>query len=241
MDLGKSYITGLPVSHTILTAFGNTAQVALLATTIAVVLGLAFGITAALNRGRLIDPLISAGAAVGVSVPSFAIGLLLIVIVAVKLQWLPPSGGGPAGTSGVTFRYMILPAVTLATPFAAIVARFVRVALSEAMKEDYVLTARSLGFTNGTVVKHALRNALIPTVTVAGVSFGQLLMGAMVTETVFSYPGLGYVTIQGIRNLDYPVVEGALVLCAFILLVVTLLVDLTYGLLDPRIRLGSHA
>jgi peptide/nickel transport system permease protein len=240
LDLGKSFITGLPVSHIIMTAFGNTAQVALLATAIAVVLGLALGICAALNRGRYIDTMISAGASVAVSIPSFAIGLLLIVIVAVKLQWLPPSGGGPAGASSVTFQYMILPAMTLAAPFCAIVSRFVRVALTEAMKEDYVLTARAFGLKKWTVVNHALRNALIPTVTVAGVSFGQLLMGAMVTETVFSYPGLGYVTIQAIRNLDYPVVEGALVFCALILLLVTLLVDLTYGLLDPRVRLGRR-
>jgi len=239
LDLGQSFSTSLPVRETVATAFGYTARLALLATVIALVLGLAIGMTAALNRGRRVDSLISTIAAGGLSVPSFALGTILILVFAVRLKLFPSSGAGvPEQSFGDAFSYLLLPAVALAIPESAVLTRFVRVNLSETMSQDYILTARAKGLSQlTTVVQYGLRNALIPTITVAGIQVGRLLAGAVVIETVFSYPGVGYLTIQSIRALDYPVVEGSLLLAAGIFLVLTFCVDLTYGVLDPRARL----
>jgi len=243
LDLGRSFSTNLPVRETVATAFGYTARLALLATLIALVLGLALGVAAALNRGRRVDSLISGFAAWGMSVPSFALGTIFILVFAVRLQLLPSSGAGVPGQpfSG-SFSYLLMPALTLAIPESAVITRFVRVTLTEAMSQDYIVTARAKGLSRWTIVmQHGLRNAMIPTITVAGIQVGRLLAGAVVTETVFSYPGIGYLTIQSIRALDYPVVEAALLLAATIFLVLTFLVDLTYGVLDPRARLASSS
>jgi peptide/nickel transport system permease protein len=241
VDLGRSFSTSLPVSQTVGTAFGYTVRLAVLATVIALAVGLALGVAAALNRGRPLDSLISGFAAGGLSLPSFALGTILILILAVKLQWLPSSGAGiPGQPFGDSFSYLLMPALTLAIPESAVLTRFVRVALSETMSRDYIVTARAKGLSRWTVVmQHGLRNAMIPTITVAGIQVGRLLAGAVVTETVFSYPGIGYLTIQSIRALDYPVVEGALLLAAAVFLVLTFLVDLAYGLLDPRARVAG--
>lgn len=241
LDLGRSFSTNLPVSDTVATAFGYTARLAALATVIALVLGLTLGVAAALNRGRRIDSLISMFAAGGLSVPSFALGTILILVLAVKLQLLPSSGAGVPGQSwSDSSSYLLMPALTLAIPESAVITRFVRVALGETMSQDYIVTARAKGLSRWTVVmQHGLRNAMIPTITVAGIQVGRLLAGAVVTETVFSYPGVGYLTIQSIRALDYPVVEGSLLLAAAIFLILTFLVDLTYGVLDPRARLAG--
>lgn len=242
LDFGESFTNGLPVTRVIGEALYYTAWLTALATLIAVVLGLVLGVVAALNRGRRLDVAISALAAGGFSVPSFALGTILILVMSVQLGLLPSAGAGVPGQSlGDALSFMIMPAVTLAIPFAVVMIRFIRVALGEAMAQDYVVTARSKGLSRSTVVlQHGVRNAMIPTVTVAGIQVGQLLAGAVVTETVFSYPGLGRLTIQSVQGLDYPVVQGALLLGAAMFLAVTFVVDIAYGLIDPRVRLGGQ-
>lgn len=241
LDLGRSFTTNLPVTDMIRTAFFYTFRLALLSAGIAIVVGLILGVVAALRRGKRTDVAISGVAAASLTLPSFAMGTILILVVSVHLRLLPPSGAGPSGQSAAeAFKYLIMPALTLAIPAAAVLTRFVRVALTESMEQDYIVTARSKGLSQWTVImRHGLRNAMIPTVTVAGIQVGRLMAGAVVTETVFSYPGLGYLTIQSIRNLDYPVVEGSLLLAAGVFLVLTFVVDLAYGLFDPRARLEA--
>ena len=242
LNFGRSFSTGLPVTHMISEAFGYSFRLALSATVLAVLISVPLGILAALRRGKKADIAISAFAASGLSLPSFALGTLLILLLAVHLRLLPAAGGGLPGQWNVSaFKFVIMPALTLAIPFAAVLIRFIRVALSEAMAQDYIVTARAKGLRPWTVVtRHGMRNALIPTITVAGVEAGRLLAGAVITETVFSYPGLGYLTIQSIQGLDYPVVEAALILGAGIFLVLTCLIDLSYGLIDPRVRLAAR-
>ncbi|TCR65269.1 ABC transporter permease [Bosea sp. BK604] len=238
LDFGKSFSTGLPVSETIADAFAQTLKLASLAALIGLVFGTALGITAALNRGRWLDNTIAALTAVAFSLPSFALGTLLVIVFAVTLRWLPPSGlGNSSNTALDTLRFLIMPAVTLAMPFIVVLARYVRTSLIEALQQDYVTTARAKGLSRRTIViTHALRNALIPTVTIAGLQIGNLLAGATVTETVFSYPGLGRLIIEAVTSLDYPLVQGALLFTATVFLLCTFLVDLAYGLIDPRIR-----
>lgn len=237
-DFGKSFSTGLPVSETIADAFSQTLKLASLAALIGLVFGTALGITAALNRGGWIDNAISALTALAFSLPSFALGTLLVIVFAVTLRWLPPSGlGNSSNTILDTLRFLIMPAVTLATPFVVVLARYVRTSLIEALQQDYVTTAKAKGLSRrAIVITHALRNALIPTVTIAGLQIGNLLAGATVTETVFSYPGLGRLIIEAVTSLDYPLVQGALLFTATVFLLCTFLVDLAYGLIDPRIR-----
>lgn len=238
LDFGKSFSTGLPVSETIADAFAQTLKLASLAALIGLVFGTALGITAALNRGRWLDSAIAALTAVAFSLPSFALGTLLVVVFAVTLRWLPPSGlGNSSNTALDTLRFLIMPAVTLAMPFIVVLARYVRTSLIEALQQDYVTTAKAKGLSRRTIVlTHALRNALIPTVTIAGLQIGNLLAGATVTETVFSYPGLGRLIIEAVTSLDYPLVQCALLFTATVFLLCTFLVDLAYGLIDPRIR-----
>ncbi len=241
LNLGKSYSTGLPVTTTIATASGYTFRLDALAIVIGVVLGLPVGVLAALRRGTRIDAVISAAAAIALSVPSFALGTLLILLFSVHFRLMPPAGAGTPGQSlASTLRFTLMPAVTLALPFAAVLVRYVRLELGDAMGRAYVLTARSLGLRPRTVLYDAWRNALIPTITVMGIQVGRLLAGAIITETVFSYPGLGYLTIQSIQGLDYPVVEGVLLFAAAIFLVVMFAVDLAVGLADPRVRIGAR-
>lgn len=239
LDFGDSFATGLPVTEVIGTAMYYTAVLALSASLAAVALGVLLGITAALNRGNRVDLAISALASGGFSVPSFALGTLLILLLSVRLRLLPPSGA-EGQTWAELLPYLVLPTITLAVPVAVVLTRFIRVALGESMSQPHVVTAHALGLRRRTIVlKHGVRNAMIPTVTVLGIHLGQLLAGAAVTETVFSYPGLGRLTVQSVEGRDYPVVQGALLLGASVFLLVTFVVDIAYGLIDPRIRLGG--
>lgn len=240
LEFGHSFSTGIPVTEMIADAFYYTSWLAALATLGAVVIGGTLGIVSALNRGRRIDVVISGFAAGAFSLPSFALGTMLVLLLSIELQWLPPAGAGVSGQSaGAALKFMAMPALTLAIPFSVVLTRFIRVALAEAMAQDYIVTARAKGLTRWTVVVgHGLRNAMIPTVTVAGLQVGTLLAGATVVETVFSYPGLGRLTVQSVQGLDYPMVQAALLLAAGVFLVITFLVDLAYGLIDPRVRLG---
>ncbi|MDA8292095.1 MAG: ABC transporter permease [Actinomycetota bacterium] len=238
LDLGRSFATGLPVTRTIVTAFGYTLRLDVLAIVLGIALGLPLGIAAALRRGSRLDAGISAFAALGLSVPVFAMGTLLILVFAVHFKVMPAAGAGVPGQSVLSsLRYLVLPAATLAIPFAAVLARYLRVELGEAMEQPYVLTARSLGLRRRTVVVNAWRNAMIPTITVMGIQVGRLLAGAIITETVFSYPGIGYLTVQSIQSLDYPVVEGVLLLGAAVFLLVMFVVDVVIGFASPRMRI----
>lgn len=242
LDFGDSFSNGLPVTQVLGEALYYTVRLTALASVIALVVGVVVGLVAALNRGRRVDLAISAIASAGFSVPSFALGTILILVLSVRLGWLPSAGAGDVEQSvGGALSFLIMPAITLAVPFAVVLVRFIRVAVGETMAQDYIVTARAKGLTRTTVLlQHGVRNAMIPTVTVAGIQLGQLLAGAVVTETVFSYPGLGRLTIQSIQGLDYPVVQAALLLEAAIFLAVTFVVDLVYGLIDPRVRLGGR-
>lgn len=241
LDFGVSFATGLPVAELLVTALGYTIRLAAIAATIAVLAGTTLGITAALNRGNRIDSAVSGFSALGLSLPSFALGTILIIVFAINLRWLPPSGVGFGSQSFLqAASYMVMPSLTLAMPFTVTLTRFVRASMIEALGQDYVTTARAKGMTPRTVVlRHALRNALIPAVTVIGLQTGQLLAGATVTETIFSYPGLGRLTIEAVQGLDYPVVQGALLVAACLFLVNTFIVDLTYGQIDPRVKIGN--
>lgn len=242
LDLGVSFSTSQPVIRMLSDALFHTFRLAALASVIALLLGTALGIVAALNRGRRLDAIISAICSVGLSLPSFALGTILIILFAIYLRWLPPSGVAMSGESWADqLSHLALPAITLATPFTMVLTRFMRGTLIDVLSQDYIVTARAKGIPMGAVVlTHALRNALIPTVTIAGMQIGSLLAGATVTETVFSYPGLGRLTIEAVQGLDYPVVQAALLLTASLFLINTFLVDLAYGLIDPRIRTGGH-
>lgn len=242
LDLGRSFQSNLPVTVVIMDAFGYTVRLALAASAIGISLGLGLGIVAALSRGKPLDVGISTLAAVLLSVPSFVSGIILILVFSVTLRLLPSSGAGETGQTTVdSLRYLVMPAVALGLPFAAVLARFMRGALIEALGQDHVLTARAKGLKPLTVVgRHAVRNALVPTVTIVGIGLGTLLAGTVVTETVFSYPGLGRLIVGSIFNRDYPVVQAGLVLGAVVLLTASLVVDVLYGILDPRIMLGRR-
>ena len=229
-DLGTSTRTGDPVLHEILVRLPYTAELALVATTIAVVVGVAAGILAATRRNTWIDLFVSGGAVFGLSMPVYWLGLMLIILFAIQLHALPAAGSDdPLG--------FVLPSITLALFSIALVARQSRSAMLEVLGQDYVRTARAKGAAPRTVLlKHALRNALLPVITAIGLQFGALLGGAVLTETVFSWPGIGRLLVDSIFSRDYPVVQGIVFLLAVAFILVNLVVDLLYAYVDPRIR-----
>jgi peptide/nickel transport system permease protein len=197
---------------------------------ISLVLGIPAGILAAMRPNSPLDLAVMIGALIGVSMPVFWFGLLAILIFSVELGWFPVAGRG-------TLRHLVLPAITLGLSSMAIIARMTRSSMLEVLNQDYIRTARAKGlFGRGVVLKHALRNALVPVVTVVGLQFGALLAGAVITETVFTWPGIGRLLVESIRARDYPVVQGSVLLIAVTFIVVNLVVDLIYGFIDPRIR-----
>lgn len=237
LDFGRSFRTNRPVMQDIRTRFPNTIQLAMVAITWSVIFGVVIGVYAGVRPNSLGDGLSMGAALVGVSAPSFWIGLLLMLVFAYWLGWLPASGMGQSFFSADGFRRMIMPAITLGTGTAAIMARMTRSSMLEVLNQDYIRTARSKGLGERTVVyRHALRNALIPVVTLIGLQLGVLLGGAVITEQVFAWPGIGTLLINGINARDYPMVQACILLIALIFVVVNLFVDLTYSLIDPRIR-----
>ena len=234
-DLGRSFLTRRPVSETILERFPRTLTLALSAMAIAVVFGVAIGLLAAWGRFPRLGRACMLFTLVGVSIPVFWLGLLLIHIFAIKLSVLPPSGYG-----GGSLRYLILPAVTLSLSSMATVARVTRSGIVEVAHEDYVRTARAKGLGELVVLgKHVLRNALVPVVTIVGADFGSYLSGSVLTESIFGWPGLGRLIVQGILRRDFPVIQGAVLFMAVTFVFVNLIVDVSYGFIDPRIRLGG--
>ncbi|HKY20911.1 MAG TPA: nickel ABC transporter permease [Vicinamibacterales bacterium] len=229
-DLGVSLRNDQPVTQQILERMPATAELAFASMVVAVLFALPLGIIAAVWRGTFIDFGAMTLSLVGISVPNFWLGPLLAIVFAVELGWLPVGGRG-------TLAHLVLPAVTLGAALAAMLARMTRASLLEELREPYVLAARAKGVSRArAVLHHALRNSLIPIVTILGLQFGVVLTGAVITETIFAWPGVGRLLIQSISFRDYPTVQGCVLLIAVTYVGVNLLTDLTYGFLDPRIR-----
>ncbi|RIY02129.1 ABC transporter permease subunit [Aureimonas flava] len=257
-DFGTSIVTRRPVLTEFLTLFPATVELSLFAILIAVLLGVPAGVFAAVKRGSWLDQTIMGTALVGYSMPIFWWGLLLIIFFSGTLGWTPVSGrisllyffppvtgfmlidsllSGQAGAFKSAISHLILPGVVLATIPLAVIARQTRSAMLEVLSEDYVRTARAKGLRPGRVVGiHALRNALIPVVTTIGLQIGVMMAGAILTETIFSWPGIGKWMVDSVFRRDYPVVQGGLLLIAIVVMVVNLVVDLLYGLINPRVR-----
>jgi ABC-type dipeptide/oligopeptide/nickel transport system permease component len=229
-DLGSSLRTGEPVLSAIAARVPATAELAGAAMVVAVAIALPLGIAAAVGRGTMIDHGAMAFALTGVSIPSFWLGPLLAIVFSVQLGWLPVSGRG-------TLAHLVLPAVSLGGALAAILARMTRASLLEELREPYVQAARGRGASKArAVLRHAFRNSLTPVVTLIGLQFGAVLTGTVITETIFSWPGIGRLLVQSIGFRDYPLVQGCILCIALTYVVVNLLTDLAYGALDPRVR-----
>ncbi|HEY1397867.1 ABC transporter permease subunit [Roseateles sp.] len=257
-DLGRSLVSHEPVSHEFLALFPATAELALFALLLAIVVGMALGTGAALRRGSLLDQGVMGVATVGYSMPVFWWGLILIMFFSVGLGWTPVSGRiaveydvqrvtgfmlidaalhDEAGAWRSALRHLLLPALVLGTSTMAVIARMTRSSLLEVLREDYMRSARARGLSPARVVLvHGLRNALIPVITVIGLKVGSLLAGAVLTETIFSWPGIGKWLIDAIARRDYPVVQAGILISACTFIAVNLLVDLLYGVVNPRIR-----
>lgn len=230
LDLGTSLRYGEPIYRLILERMPATLQLAGAALLFSLIIAIPAGIIAALKRGTAIEKGVVSFVVIGQSVPVFWVGMLLVLLFAVKLKILPT--GGIGGMS-----HLILPAIALGIHLLALVTRLLRASLSDALGSDYVRTARAKGLLPGKVVaKHALRNSLLPVVTIVGLEIGSLLGGSVVTETVFAWPGVGQLLVQSIYNRDYPLVQGAIIILAGIFVLVNLIVDICYAAIDPRIQ-----
>jgi len=229
-NLGTSLRTSEPVTSAISDRMPATFELAAAAMLVAVVIAIPLGVLAAARVGTIVDHLATTLALIGISMPNFWLGPLLALVFAVELGWLPVSGRG-------TLAQLVLPAVTLGAPLAAVLARTTRASVIDELRELYVLAARARGVSRvRAVLKHAFRNSLIPIVTVLGLQLGAVLTGAVITETIFAWPGVGRLLIQSIGFRDYPLVQGCILLIALTYVSMNLLTDLAYGLLDPRIR-----
>jgi ABC-type dipeptide/oligopeptide/nickel transport system permease component len=229
-DLGTSFRYGTPVTKEIGARLGRTAELAFAAMAVAILLAVPIGTIAAVFRGRALDQAALTMSLVGVSLPNFWLGPVLAMVFAVGLGWLPVSGAG-------SLSHLVLPAVTLGAALAAVLARLTRASVIEELQELYVVAARARGLSVlRAVVRHALRNGLVPVVTVIGLQFGAVLTGTIITETIFAWPGLGRLLIQAIGFRDYPLVQGCILFIAITYVAMNLLVDMAYGWLDPRIR-----
>ena len=237
-DLGDSFFMGRPVTVALLERLPATILLAVAALFFAVLIGVPAGIIAAIKQNSIIDQLVMIIALIGVSLPSFWIGLNLILIFSVNLRWLPSGGYVPLTENFIDgLRCLLMPAFALGFMQAALIARMTRSSMLEVLRQDYIRTARSKGLAEQVVVGlHALKNAMIPILTVIGTAFGVLLGGAVIVETVFAYPGIGRLVVAAVQRRDYPVIQGALLLISSIYVLVNLLVDILYTLIDPRIK-----
>jgi len=229
-DLGRSYHTEIPVIESILTAFPNTVELAFAAMAIAVMVGIPVGIIAAVKRNSVLDNVVRVIVIGGVSIPIFWLGLVLIYVFAVVFHWLPTSG-----KNGI--EHLVLPAITLATYPIATIVRMTRNSMLDVLGHDYIRTARSKGLKERRVlIKHALKNAIIPVITIVGIQMGVMLGGAVLTETVFAWPGIGRLLISSLLRRDYPIAQGCVLMIVTVFLFVNLIVDILYVYVDPRIR-----
>jgi ABC-type dipeptide/oligopeptide/nickel transport system permease component len=229
-NLGTSFRYNTPVAREIGQRLGRTAQLAAAAMAVSILVALPLGVLGALYRGQWIDQVATTVSLLGVAMPNFWLGPLLAIVFAVSLGWLPVSGTG-------SWRHLVLPAVTLGGALAALLARMTRATLIDELRELYVLAARARGVSSArAVISHALRNSLIPVVTIIGLQLGAVLTGTIITETIFAWPGVGRLLIQAISFRDYPLVQGCILFIATTYVTMNLLVDLVYGWIDPRIR-----
>jgi peptide/nickel transport system permease protein len=235
-ELGRSYYTNRKISDDLLQKFPNTARLALASMLFASVFGICLGVFAASKRGTYWDRIVTLLSVGGISVPVFWLGLSLMLLFAFYLRWLPPSGMGNGGLA-----YIILPAATLGTFSLSYIVRITRSTMLETLSQPYVSSARAKGLPESTVVfKHALKNALIPVITLIGLDLGSYLNGAVLTETIFGWDGLGRYALDGILKRDYPVIMGVVLFGAVIFVTMNLLVDISYQFLDPRVRVGRE-
>jgi peptide/nickel transport system permease protein len=237
-NLGQSIFLQRPVTQALWERAEPTTMLALMALTIAAGIGIPCGIVSAVYRGRTVDQLFTGVAMLGASVPSFWLGIVLMQIFAVSLGWFPVSGyGAPDAPLLERLHALMLPAVVLGTLNSALIIRFTRASMLDVLGEDYVRTARSKGLPERSVVlKHALRNALVPIVTVLGLTVALLIGGAVVTETVFGLPGVGNLVVSAVLRRDYPVIQGALLVIAAIYVLINFSIDLLYAVVDPRVK-----
>jgi ABC-type dipeptide/oligopeptide/nickel transport system permease component len=236
-NLGVSIRLHETVAGLIASRYPFTIALTFAALGLALLLSLPAGIFAALRRGRFADQALSVISLFGLSVPAIALGPILILVVSILLGWLPVSGANATGAASIDWHYLILPAVTMGTSLAAILTRMVRTAMLEELGQDYIRTARAKGLSEVAVVcRHALPNALVPIVTIVGLQFGALLAGAIVTETIFSWPGIGRLVVTAISNRDYALVQGCLLAIGLTYVLVNLFTDLVYRWINPRMR-----
>lgn len=241
-DFGDSIFIGDPVTHALLDRVQPTVLLTIYALTIQILIGVPAGVISAVRHNSFIDRIVTVVAISGAAIPTFFLGILLILFFSVRLRWLPSGGYTPLTENPVEhFRAMAMPAFALGFSSSGLLTRLVRSSMLDVLREDYVRTALAKGLPmKMVVVKHALRNALIPALTVIGTSVGALLGGAVVTETVFTIPGMGRLVVQSIARRDYPVIQGAVMVIAMTYVIVNLIVDLLYVYIDPRVRLGGN-
>ena len=234
-DLGTSYAQNRPVWDIFFEKFPNTFKLAIASVIVTVLLSIPLGILAAVKNNTWIDTICSTLSFVGLAMPNFWLGLLLIILFSVNLHWLPSTGA-------VGFKSLILPAITCGTGNMAALTRITRSSMLEVIRQDYIRTAKAKGAMRWAVIlKHALKNAMIPIVTLVGTDFGYMLTGSMLIEKVFSIPGIGKLAVDAMSNRDLPLLEGTVMYIAFVFVVVNLIVDVSYAFLDPRIRYGKGA
>jgi len=236
-DLGQSIRMKDTVAHLIVQRYPYTMALTLCSLLLALLLALPAGVWAAVRRGRAADQVLSVVSLFGLSVPGIALGPVLMLFFSIYLGWLPVSGANAGGTATIDWRYLVLPTIAMGTSLAAILTRMVRTAMLEELGQDYIRTARAKGLSEQAVVwRHALPNALVPIVTVVGLQFGALLAGAIVTETIFSWPGLGRLSVSAISNRDYALVQGCLLSIGLTYVLVNFLTDILYNVVNPRMR-----
>lgn len=234
-DLGTSILTNEPVLEMIATRAPATIELAILSLIVAILLSIPLGITSALKSGKALDHFSMFFALIGVAIPNFWLGPMLILVFSLELELFPVSERGG-------WLSYVLPSLTMGTALSAILCRMTRTSILEVLKEEYVRTARAKGIRPSIVIlKHVMRNASIPLISIVGLQFGALLTGAIITEKIFDWPGLGTLILEGIQNRDYPVVQGCVFVFSFSYVIVNLLTDLAYGFFDPRISLESKS
>lgn len=237
-NLGNSIFLNRPVVDAMLDRAELTTWLTCMSVAIAVTIGVPVGVLAAVRRGTLLDQVVTAVSMLAASLPSFWVGLTLIEYFAVRVGWFPVAGyGNPGAGLGERLHHLVLPAIALGLPNSALIIRFTRTSMLDVLHEDYVRTARAKGLGSGAVIiKHAFRNALIPVLTVIGLTIAALIGGAIVTETVFGLPGVGNLIVSAVLRRDYPVIQGALLIISGLYVLINMAVDLLYALVDPRVR-----
>lgn len=242
-DLGDSYFMNKPVTSAIIEHLGPTLSLSILAQITAIIIAIPLGIMAARKRGTFTDQTFMGISLLGISIPSFLLGLFLIIILAIHLKWLPVAGYQPLSAGfWEHLKFLIMPAIALGTAQAALISRMTRSSMIETLNLNFIKTARAKGLHERKVIyKHTLRNAFIPILTVVGQTFGMLVAGAAVTETVFNIPGIGQLIINSVMRRDYTVIQGTVLMVTVAYVFINLIVDLLYGVVDPRVRLNKES